>query len=59
MEPKADPEAMSEKGLQKGRQNHPFWHHFGNQNRSKLDANIDAKKVMKNDEKIMQKVIKI
>ena len=63
MEPKADPEAMSEKRLKKGRQNRPFWYHFGSQNRSKIDekidAKIDAKKVMKNDEKMMQKVIKI
>ena len=63
MEPKADPEAMSEKRLQKGRQNRQFWDHFGSQNRSKIDekigAKIDAKKVMKNDEQMMQKVIKI
>ena len=63
MEPKADPEAMSEKRLQKGRQNRPFWDHFGSQDRSKIDekidAKIDAQKVMKNDEKMMEKVIKI
>ena len=63
MEPKIDPGAMSEKSIQKGRQNGPFWHHFGSQNRSKInekiDAKIDAKKVMKNEEKMMQKVIKI
>ncbi len=63
MEPKVDPGAMSEKGIQKGRQNRPFCDHFGSQNRSKfdekIDAKIDAKKVMKNDEKMMQKVIKI
>ena len=63
MEPKADPEAMSEKALQKGRQNHLFWDHFGTQNQSKIDekidAKIDAQKVMKNDEKMMEKVIKI
>ena len=63
MEPKADPGAMSEKRFQKGSQNGPFWDHFGSQNRSKInekiDAKIDAQKVMKNDEKMMQKVIKI
>ena len=63
MEPKADPEAMSEKGIPKGRQSHPFWDHFGSQNPlkiyEKIDAKIDAKKVMKNDEQIMQKVNKI
>ena len=63
MEPKADPGAMSEKGLQKGSQNELKMDHFGDQNRSKIDEQIDAKsyakKVMKNDEMNMQKVIKI
>ena len=36
MEPKADPEAMSEKGFQKGNQNELKMDHFGNQNRSKI-----------------------
>ncbi len=63
MKPKADPEAMSEKGLQQGSQNEFKMDHFGGQNRSKIHELIDAKsyakKVMKNDEQIMQKVIKI
>ena len=63
MKPKADPEAMSEKGLQKGSQNELKMDHFGDQNRSEIDekinAKIDAKKVMKNDEQILQKVINI
>ena len=58
MDPKADPEAMSEKGFKKGFQIRPFWHHFVSQNRPKIDAKIDAEKVMKNDEKMMQKMIK-
>ena len=63
MEPKADPGAMSEKGFQKGSQNEFKMNHFGDQNLSKIDEKIDAKshakKVMKNDEQMMQKVIKI
>ena len=63
MKPKADPEAMSEKGLQKGSQIELKMDHFGDPNRSKIDEKIDAKsydkKVMKNDEQMMQKVIKI
>ena len=63
MKPKADPEAMSGKGLPKGNQNELKMDHFGNQNRSKIDEQIDAKsfakKVMNNDEQMVQKVIKI
>ncbi len=43
MKPKADTEAMSEKGLQKGNQNELKMDHFGDQNRSKIDEQIDAK----------------
>ena len=63
MKPKADPEAMSEKDFQKGSQNELKVDHFGDQNRSNIDEQIDAKsdakKVLKNNEQIMQKVIKI
>ena len=49
MEPKVDPRAMSEKGIQKGSQNGLFWSHFGSQNRSKIDEKIDARIDAKND----------
>ena len=43
MKPKADPEAMSKKGLQTVSQNEFKMDHFGDQNRSKIDQQIDRK----------------